>query len=68
MQQPLIHSENTDTSNLRIDTVLVQTMQFKNLLNPTPIGYSLEIVDPLEIEAPDGSRKRCRVIHDEYGA
>jgi len=51
-----------------MDTVLVQTMQFKNLLNPTPIGSSLEIVDYLEIEAPDGSRRKCRVIHDEYGA
>ena len=68
VQQPLTHSENTGTSNLRMDTVLVQTMQFKNLLNPTPIGSSLEIVDYLKIEAPDGSRRRCRVIHDEYGA
>ena len=68
MQQPLTNSENTGTSNLRMDTVLVQTMQFKNLLNPTPIGSSLEIVDYLEIEAPDGSRRKCRVIHDEYGA
>ena len=38
------------------------------LLNTTPMNASLELIDIMTIQAPDGEIRRCRVIHDQYGA
>ena len=38
------------------------------LSNPNPANTALELVDHCIIQAPDGRYKKCRVIHDAYGA
>ena len=38
------------------------------IANPNPLNSGLEVVDHAVIEAPDGSIRRLRVLHDEYGA
>ena len=39
-----------------------------HLSNPNPANTALELVDHCIIQAPDGRYKKCRVIHDAYGA
>ena len=38
------------------------------LANPNPANTALEVVDHCIIQAPDGRYKKCRVIHDQFGA
>ena len=38
------------------------------LANPNPANTALEVVDHCFIQAPDGRYKKCRVIHDQFGA
>ena len=39
-----------------------------HLSNPNPANTALELVDHCIIQAPDGRYKKCRVIHDAFGA
>ena len=38
------------------------------LTNPNPMGSSLELVDHVVIQAPDGSLCKIRVLHDQFAA
>ena len=38
------------------------------LANPNPLNSAFEVVDHAVIEAPDGSLRKIRVLHDEYAA
>ena len=38
------------------------------LANPNPINSGLEMIDHVIIEAPNGGRRKVRVIHDQFGA
>ena len=38
------------------------------LANPNPINSGLEMIDHVIIEAPNGGRRKVRIIHDQFGA
>ena len=58
-------------TNLRIKVGMREfaTRNFSGpLLNPTPLNASLELIDTCIIQAPDGTLRKCRVVHDQFGA
>ena len=58
------------TSNRRFQTrrEFARRSDCGPLLNPNPINSGLDMIDHVWIFAPDGRKRKVRVIHDQFGA
>ena len=70
LSKPQQASKTDNTTNRRFQAKrdFAWRSQGGPVANPNPMNSALEVIDHVIIEAPNGNRRRVRVIHDQFGA